>query len=163
VDAIDGLTGWDWFVGGVFLVSVGFGLLRGLVRTVFALAAWIVALVGMPIAGWHVLARLGEQVPAWVVYGGSFLALFVLVRLAGGLLARGLRGVGLGGADRFLGGVLGLARAALVVLLAAAGAHLAGLSDEPAWQQARSRPLLEAMVEWVQPWLPEDQSGIRRT
>lgn len=163
MDATASLTGWDWFVGGVFLLSVGFGLLRGLIGTVFALAAWLAALLGTPLAGWHLMAYVGELIPPWLAYLASFLVLFVVVRLAGGLLGRGIRGLGLGGADRLLGGVLGVARALLVVLVVATVAHVTDLSAEPAWQQARSRPLLDALVDWVQPWLPQDHSGIRRT
>jgi membrane protein required for colicin V production len=163
VESLALLTGWDWFVVGVFLVSIGFGLVRGMVTTVFALAAWVVALVGMPIAGWHVMPHVQHVVPDWVVYVVAFIVLFVSVRLVGGLLARGLRGVGLGGLDRFMGGLVGVARAMLVVLLAAVGGHLAGMSQEPAWQRAVSRPMLDGLVQWMEPYLPEATRGIRRT
>jgi membrane protein required for colicin V production len=159
----DTLTGWDWFVIGVVALSVVFGLLRGLVRTLFALGAWIGGLLGTPFAGAALLPHVGASVPAWVVYGAVFVGLFVSIRLVGSIAARALRGLGLGGADRALGGVLGVARALLIVLLVAVGAHVAGMSREPAWQRAMSRPLLDAIVDWVEPLLPERISGIRRT
>jgi membrane protein required for colicin V production len=157
------LTGWDWFVIAVLTLSVGIGLLRGLVRTIFAVGAWLAGLVGSAIATPQLWLHVGETVPVWLIYLATFLLLFLTVRLLGTTLARAMRGVGLGGADRLLGGVLGAARAMLIVLLVAVGGHVGGFSREPAWQRALSRPLLDAMVYWVEPLLPERITGIRRT
>ena len=41
---LDAITPWDWFVLIVAVLSIGIGLVRGLVRTVFAVAAWGVGL-----------------------------------------------------------------------------------------------------------------------
>jgi membrane protein required for colicin V production len=160
---LESITGWDWFVLTVFVVSVGVGLIRGLVRTVFALAAWVVGLLGVPLASPFLISQLPAAVPPAVVYVLVFLLLFVAVRMLGGLAARALRGAGLGGADRLLGAVVGTARALIIVLLVALGAHLAGLSKQPAWQLANTRPLLDALVGWAEPFLPERISGVRRT
>lgn len=160
---LEAITGWDWFVAIVVVLSVCIGLIRGLVRTVFALAAWVVGVLGVPIASPPVIRALPDGVPHPVVYLVVFLLLFVAVRLLGSLAARGLRGLGLGGADRLLGAVLGVVRAALVILLAAVGAHLAGVSKHPSWTQALCRPLLDALVHRAEPFLPERLSGVRRT
>jgi membrane protein required for colicin V production len=158
-----GVTGWDWFVLAVFVLSVGLGLFRGLVRTVFAFGAWVIGLLGVPLASPFLVGLLPAEVPRAVIYVLVFVLLFVAVRMVGGLAARAMRGVGLGGADRFLGAVLGIGRAVIIVLLVALGAHLAGLSKESAWQQAMSRPLLDGLVGWAEPFLPERISGVRRT
>lgn len=160
---LDAVTGWDWFILGVVVLSVGFGLIRGLVRTVFALAAWGVGVLGVPLLSPELVRLLPESVPRPAIYAIVFLMLFVAVRMLGSLAARGLRGLGLGGVDRLLGGVLGAVRAAIVILLAALGAHLAGWSKQPAWTQALSRPLLDALVQRAEPFLPERLSGVRRT
>jgi membrane protein required for colicin V production len=83
--------------------------------------------------------------------------------MLGSLAAKALRGIGLGGADRLLGAAFGAARAVLVILVAALGAHFAGLSKQPAWTQALTRPLLDGLVREAEPYLPEKVSGIRRT
>lgn len=159
----DALTGWDWFVSIVLLLSVGIGLIRGLVRTVFALGAWVVGVLGVPIVGRPVAQWMPEGVPQPVVFVLVFIVLFVAVRMLGALAARALHGIGLGGADRLFGGALGLVRAALVVLVAALGAHLGGFSKHPAWTQAQVRPVLDGLVAWAEPYLPERLSGVRRT
>jgi membrane protein required for colicin V production len=56
--------------------------------------------------------------------------------------------------DRVLGAAFGVARAGLVVLVVAVLAHRLGYSQAAAWQGAAARPLLEAMIEAAQPWLP---------
>jgi membrane protein required for colicin V production len=160
---LDAISGWDWFVAVVVLLSVGVGVVRGLVRTVFALAAWVVALLGVPLAGPPLDRALPEAVPQAVAWLAVFLLLFVAVRMLGSLAAKALHGIGLGGADRLLGAMLGVARAAIIVLVVAVGAHLAGFSKHPAWKQAVSRPLLDALVLWAEPFLPERVSGMRRT
>ncbi|MFZ9407501.1 MAG: CvpA family protein [Burkholderiaceae bacterium] len=161
--AIPSFTSWDAFVVLVILLSVLLGLFRGLVRTVFALASWILALLGVPLA----LAWWGDWLPTgWprpLLAVLVFLAVFIAVRVLGTLAARTLQGIGLGFVDRLLGAVLGIARALLVVLVVALPAHLMGYSRQPEWQQSWSRPLLDALVKWVEPWVPENLSGVRRT
>lgn len=159
---LDAITGWDWFVLIVALLSIGLGVLRGLVRTVFALAAWVVALLGVPLASPWLIRVMPDAVPNAVGYVVVFVLLFAAVRALGALAVRALHGVGLGGADRALGAVLGVARALLVVLVVAVVAHLMGQSRQPAWQQAQVRPLLDAMVAWAEPFLPERLTGVRR-
>jgi membrane protein required for colicin V production len=160
---LDVLTPWDWFVAVVAVVSIGVGVFRGLVRTVFALAAWVVALIGVTVAGPPLVKVMPDAVPHAVSFVIVFLLLFVAVRMLGGLAARALRGLGLGGVDRLLGAVLGTVRAAVIVLVVALAAHLGGYSKHPAWAQALSRPLLDALVHWAEPFLPERVSGVRRT
>jgi membrane protein required for colicin V production len=160
---LDAVSGWDWFVMIVFVLSIALGLFRGLVRTVFALAAWVVGLLGVPFAGPWLGRLLPDEVPNAVVYLIVFLLLFVAIRMLGGLAAKALRGVGLGGVDRLLGGALGTVRAFIIVTIVVLGAHFAGLSKQPAWQQALSRPLLDGLVAWAEPFLPERLSGVRRT
>jgi len=160
---LDAITGWDWFVLTVSVLSIGIGALRGLVRTVFALGAWVVGLLGVPFASPFLLPLLPDGVPRPLVYFLVFLALFVSVRLVGGLAVRALRGIGLGGADRLLGAVLGVARAGIIVVIVAVAAHLAGQSRGPAWQKALTRPLLDEIVIQAEPFLPERLSGVRRT
>ena len=137
------------------VVSTGLGVWRGMVRTVFGLAAWVLGVLGAPLVGVLIGQQFGiTGVPAWVLYVLAFLLTFVGVRLAGVLFLKGVRSVGLAGVDRVLGAALGVARAALVVLVAAVIAHRMGFAQSPAWQAAAARPLLETMIEIAQPWLP---------
>ena len=118
---IQGWNGLDWVLAGIVVVSAVRAMMRGLVRTVFALAG---LLCGFAIAEWK-----GPELAAWVVSRGwiaeeplarvvcfVMLALGVMVvfALLGGLAKRTAHAVGLGMFDRALGGLLGVARGVLV-------------------------------------------------
>jgi membrane protein required for colicin V production len=149
------LTSWDWFVITVALISTGLGVWRGMIRTVFGLAAWILGILCAPLVGILIGQQFGiSGVPMWVLYIVAFVLTFLVVRLIGSLFLKGVRSVGLAGVDRVLGAALGVARAALVVLVAAVIAHRLGFSQTPSWQAAAARPLLETMIDVAQPWLP---------
>lgn len=149
------LTSWDWLVLVVGALSTCFGLWRGAVRTLFGLGAWIVGVLAAPVVVSAVTGLPGtDSVPVWVQFIAAFLVAFIAVRLAGNLLLRGVRSIGLGGVDRVFGGALGVARAGLIVLVAALVGYRMGLAQDAAWQQARSRPLLDWMVAQVDPLLP---------
>lgn len=167
MNAIAPFTGWDWFVMAALLVSTALGLFSGLVRTVFALAGWVIALVGAPLATPATIAATGWTLHPLFVMVILFFLLMVCVRLIGVLLSAALSRVGLRGVDRVFGALLGVARGLLVVGVAAVAASLLGAQQDPAWQRAVSRPLLEQLVMLADPWLPERRgvsaSGLRRT
>ena len=156
------LTGWDYLAGVIVLLSVGFGFWRGLIKTVFALAGWLAALLAIPTLAPLLVVQTGMQNNAWVIYIAVFLVVLIGVRLVGRALARGARSAGLGGADRGLGALLGAGRALIVIVALVAVAKAAGLTEHASWQSALSRPLLEQVLTWIEPYLPEKVSGIRR-
>jgi len=164
---IASLTGWDWFVIAALLISTGLGVLSGMVRTVFALAGWVVALIGAPMFTPLLMQSTGWNVHPLFIMALLFFALLIAVRLTGVLFARVLSRVGLGGVDRTLGAVLGVARALLIVTVAAVAARGLGAQQEASWQLALSRPLLEELVMLVDPLLPQrdgQRTGpVRRT
>ncbi len=154
------LTGWDYLLVLIVGISVLIGLIRGMIRTVFALGAWVIALIGAPQLAPLAIQYTGFQDKSWVMVVLVFLVLFVLVRLLGALLAKAVNGIGLGGADRLAGGMLGVLRALVLVALLVAVARFAGFDKDQSWQQARSRPLLDWIAEVIDPYLsarPERQ------
>ena len=79
------------------------------------LAGWVIGLVGAPIATPAVMQATGWNVHPLFVMALLFFVLLVLVRLAGVLLSRVLSKVGLGGVDRTLGALLGVARGSALI------------------------------------------------
>lgn len=154
------LTAWDWLFGGIVFVSVALGLLRGLVRTAFALASWVVALFGALLGSPLIIGALGVSAPVWALALPVFLVLFLVTRYVGALIAKGLAAVGLGGLDRMLGGVVGGARAVIVFAIIAMVAALAGFDRDPAWSGARCRPLLDEITARLMPHLPLRPAGV---
>jgi len=117
------MTWVDLAVIGVLVVSALLAFMRGLVRELLGIGAWVgagaAAVWGLPFVRGHVRQWITE--PVWVD-PISFLLIFTVVLIILMLIARFVgrvvRRSPLGGVDRSLGLVFGLARGALIVILA---------------------------------------------
>jgi membrane protein required for colicin V production len=65
-----------------------------------------------------------------------------------------VKNAGLGMEDRVLGGVFGLARGMLVIVVLVLLAGLTALPKQPVWREAVFSKPLESFVGRVKPWLP---------
>jgi membrane protein required for colicin V production len=154
------MTWVDYAVIGVMVVSVAWGLWRGLVREVVSLAGWVIAFLAANLLA----GPVGERLPADLVsrpelriliaFVGIFIASLVITTLAGLILSKILSAVGLGGLDRMLGGLFGILRGAVVVVAAALLAGLTPLPESPDWKSSFSAPFLERISILLKPWLP---------
>lgn len=160
--ALASLTAWDYLLCAVVFTSVLFGLMTGFVRTVFGLAAWLVAAVAALATGPALLEMLGVALPLPFFMFLVFLAVFLVTRVVGGLIARGLAWVGLGGVDRVLGALFGLLRAALIMVILVLVASMFELQRDPAWERAWSRPLLDDILARFGHLVPEILPAARR-
>ena len=114
------MTLFDLIAGLVLVASALMGFLRGATREVttavaFVLAA-IIAVVGLRFTG--PIARHAIATP-WMANVATllilFIAAYIILRLIGGALTRGVQRTGLSGLDRTLGLALGLARGLVVI------------------------------------------------
>lgn len=156
-----GLTALDILV----LLTVGagsiLGLMRGFVKEVVSLLAWIVAIAVVRIAHGAVAAMLvgpvGTEAGAAVLaFALIFGAVFLIVRTAGNALGKSTRGSLLGPVDRVLGlgfgAVKGLIIATLVFLFASLvyDTIYGGSAKRPGWMtESRTYPLLRASSEAI--------------
>jgi len=153
------VTSFDWIVVAVIVLSTLFAFLRGLIRELFALAAWIAGIV----AALAFTPQVADWLPAAISsppirYLIAFMVIIVAALLAGALIAWPLRkavhAAGLGFADRFLGSIFGLARGVLVVLAFVLLAGLTALPRTEWWQNsALAGPLTVAALA-LTPYLP---------
>jgi membrane protein required for colicin V production len=154
----------DIVVLGILVGSTLLGLMRGLVKEVFSLAAWVLAFIGARIFGPPLAPLLpGADNPA-LQYGLSMVLVFLVILigagLAGSLLTGLVRLAGLGVYDRFLGVMFGLLRGSAAVVALALLAGMTALPKTQAWQSALSRVPLEVAAQKVIPWLPRDVSTL---
>lgn len=145
---MQGTLSGQW-IDGLIVVTLVFslvtGFFRGFVRETTALAAfaaglWLFAQFGPWLAQW--LARyMTQPVGRWMGAGALVLLVaFVAGEVAGSLLGRLLRTPSLQTLDRVLGGLLGVVRGSLIVVLLVLLAGLTPLPRMAMFQEARLLP-----------------------
>ena len=140
-------------------LSAVVGLLRGFVFEVFSLAAWFVAyFAATRAAGWaEPYIPLGAP-GSTLNHGVAFAAVFVVVLIAWGLIARLVRGLiratPLSLIDRIFGAGFGLLRGTVALLILALAVGFTPLAHSAAWQQSRGAVWLDALWQSVRPWFP---------
>ena len=160
---MSGVAWVDAVLGALVLVSVGLGLTRGLVYELMGLAGWVVAYFG----GAWLAPRAAPWIPVGVPgsalnHSAALLLCFLAVLIAWGLLARVLRwlvsATPASLADRVLGGVFGLLRAALLAMALATVVMLTPAAQSPLWQASVAVPWIVVAVKGVRPLLPPELS-----
>lgn len=131
-----------------------FGIWRGFAKEAIALVTWLAAIWLAWQAAWVVEPRLGEWAAApelrlWAARAIVFVAVLIVGGLISWLLRAVVRSTGLSSADRSLGGLFGLLRAALLVGLMTMGLQYFELDQESWWQSARLRPFSENMAAGI--------------
>jgi membrane protein required for colicin V production len=113
------LTGFDWFLLVVVLVSALLAFQRGLVRVLFSLAGMV---AGILLASWNYVC-LGGWLQRWmssvqtsqiVAFVAILLGVMLVFSIAAGIVRGTLKAVGLGFADRLLGAAAGVVRGMLL-------------------------------------------------
>ena len=157
------MTAVDIIVLAILGASVALGVFRGLVREVFALVAWVGAfllsnLLAPEAAKLLPRGMASEEIRLLVSYVVVFIVVLVGLSVLAILASKLVKVVGLGPADRAVGGVFGLARGALVVMILVLLAGLTSLPRQATWREAALRGPLEACADYVKAWLPSDLS-----
>ncbi|HEY9571867.1 MAG TPA: CvpA family protein [Pusillimonas sp.] len=158
------MTSFDYLVLAVLGVSAFLGLLRGLIKEVLSLIAYVVAflsaiwwapLVSVWLAGWieNALLRTGAA------YAGVFIVVLLLVGLLNLLLATLIEKTGLTPADHGLGALFGMLRGMLIVLVLVALAGYTELPKEPWWREARLSGTAVKGIQQIKLLLPPSLSS----
>lgn len=165
------MTGFDFAVIGIMLVSLLFGLWRGLVYEVLSLLGWPIAFVLSKLFANDVAPLMTMVQEALlrvsVAYALVFIAALIVWGVLVWLLSRLVKAIGLGWLDRVLGGLFGVLRGGLVIL---AVVWLAGLTDIPKqsfWRTAQMSKTAEDVALLTKAWLPDNiaqriRYGVRR-
>ncbi len=147
----------------VLVLTVVRGLMRGMIDTLFSLAAWILAfLLGKWGAMWVApMLPIGIENPAIRYFAGFaviFLVVLIGVLLLGHALASLVKAVGLGSADKVLGGVLGLTKGVVILVGLTIAAGLTSLPRTEFWKLAAVSGSLQRMAVLALPLLPDDMA-----
>ena len=165
MDSVNTVTSGEWSLIDLMLLiglalSIVVGIWRGLIKEVMALLGWAVAYF---MAQWF-----GPQAGVWVPVGAQgskmnaaagMVVVFVAAWLGWAVLTWAVTQVikesGLGGADRFLGGVFGFMRGVLVALVIVTIVRATPLAQWEPWLASKGVDWLEILLTGLRPVLPE--------
>lgn len=149
----------DLAVLGVLLLSIAWGVWRGLIRELFAILGWIIALLAANLLAGPLAAEMPEAIKSpemrlMAAFAAVFVGALFVTALVGVLVSKIVSAAGLLVFDRVLGGLFGIARALLIVV---AIALLAGLTSAPRkafWTESFCGPLMTRAALALKPLLP---------
>lgn len=153
------MNGLDFVVIGILLLSLLFGLWRGLVHEVMALLGWPLAFVLSKLFAGNIAPLLPlkqEAARIAVSYALVFIAVLIVWGVLARMLSKLLKATGSDWPDRLMGGLFGLVRGGLVVLVLV---WLAGLTNFPRqsfWRDAMMSKTLEDAASLTKAWLPDN-------
>ena len=151
------MTWLDYAVLGVLVLSIAWGVWRGLVREIMSLAGWVIAflaanLFAAPLAEHLPIAR--PEYRSLAAFVAIFFVTLIICTLGAVWLSKVLHAAGLGGLDRTLGALFGLLRALIIVLAFALAAGFTGFPRTAAWKDSLAGSQLAAAASALRPWLP---------
>lgn len=155
------MTMLDVIVALILLLAVVRGMMRGMVDTLFSLASWVLAFF---VGHWGA-ALVGPLLPGVMESPGVrfftgfaviFLAVLIAVRLLSYAIVSIIRAMGLGTADKVLGGVAGLAQGGVMLVVLALAAGLTSLPRTDFWKHALLSDGLGAVAKRCLPLIPAD-------
>src|SRR4030095_9639426 len=157
------ITILDFILLGVMLVSALLAMIRGFMREILSIAAWVIA-AGATLYAYAKLLPTAKTyfnndiVAAGVVIGGTFLLTLIIVSVITVRFSDMVLDSRIGALDRTLGFLFGLGRGLLIVVVAFLFfAWLVPPRTQPAWvANAKSKVVLQSTGDWLMSMLPED-------
>ena len=156
------LTIIDYGIFFILVLSALLSILRGLTREILGLVGWVVSffvanysqpLVKDPIIDFLQVEGLGEALAWGLPFGASVVVWFI----SASLIAPGLKRVGLGSFDRWLGVLFGFTRGyGLVLIVFMIAVSLQGEDNFPKpVKESLSRPVLSLGAHYFARFVPE--------
>jgi membrane protein required for colicin V production len=157
------MTLLDIILIGVMLVSALLAMIRGFMREILSIAAWVIAAIVTLYAytrlmPWAKSYFNNDIIAAAVVIGGTFLGTLLIVSIITVRFSDMVLDSRVGALDRTLGFLFGLARGLIIVVVAFLFfAWLVPPRTQPSWvANAKSRVVLQNTGDWLISMLPDD-------
>ena len=157
------ITLLDIILIGVMFVSALLAMIRGFMREILSIAAWVIAAVATlyAYAKFLPLAKSyfnNDIVAAGAVIGGPFLGTLLIVSIITVRFSDMVLDSRVGALDRTLGFLFGLARGLIIVVVAFLFfAWLVPPRTQPSWvANAKSKVVLQSTGDWLMSMLPDD-------
>ena len=157
------MTLLDIILIGVMLISALLAMIRGFMREILSIAAWVIAAVATLYAYSRLLPWAkgyfnNDIIAAGAVVGGTFLGTLLIVSIITVRFSDMVLDSRVGALDRTLGFLFGLARGLVIVVVAFLFfAWLVPPRTQPGWvANAKSRVVLQSTGDWLISMLPDD-------
>lgn len=153
------MTSFDYAVTGIMLVSLLLGLWRGLVYEVLSLLGWPLAFVlSRQFAGniEPFLPVSQETARLALAYALVFVAVLIAWGMLVWLFAKLVKAAGLGVLDSALGGLFGLLRGVLIILILVWLAGTSSMPEQPYWRDAYFSRAAEDVALLTKTGLPDN-------
>jgi membrane protein required for colicin V production len=160
------ITWLDFLLLGVMMISGLLAMIRGFMREILSITAWVAAAVAtillynrlLPVAKANIS---NDMLAAGAVIGGVFLITLLLVSIITVRVSDMILDSRIGALDRTLGFLFGLARGLIIVVVAFLFfSWLVPANKQPEGvRNAKSRVVLENTGEWLQALLPQDMDN----
>jgi len=151
----------DIIVVTIIALSALFGFIRGFLREVLSIGAWILAGVaayfGLPYLKPFARQYISHELIADVATGiAIFLVVLVVASVIGHAITRKVRDSSLGPLDRSLGVLFGLARGAVIVSIALLICdNFYAADNRPEWlKNARTLPVVQIGADFMRQFVP---------
>ena len=157
------ITTLDLLLLGVMLISGLLALVRGFMREVLSIAAWVVAAIVTYFSYTKPLPAAknlfgNDTIALIAVLAGIFICTLIVVSIITVRVSDMVLNSRIGALDRTLGFLFGLARGLLIVVVAfLLFTGVVGEKQQPDWVKgAKSRVVLQGTGEWLMSVLPQD-------
>lgn len=155
------MTSFDFVVIAIMVISVLISVMRGAVKEIFGLLAWIVAFaVGTYYTSDFTLllpkSITNESIRSVVAFVVLFLATWLFMALLTVSMSRLITQSVLSEANRVLGALFGVIRGLVIILTVVSIAGMTALPKNPIWRDAILSGPFETTVTMLKPWMPED-------
>lgn len=153
------MTIFDYLVLFILACSVIISTLRGLVKEILSLLAWIAAFVAANTYGERLAQLLPAMIPGDVLrLIAAFVILFIGTRILMSLLIAAMNAVikasGLTLIDRGLGSLFGLGRAFIIIMTIVLLCGMTSIPKQEFWTHALFSPIAETAARTIKPFLP---------
>ena len=157
------ITLLDIILIGVMLISALLAMIRGFMREVLSIAAWVIAAL-VTLYLYNKLLPLAKSyfnndiIAAAAVVGGTFLGTLLIVSIITVRFSDMVLDSRVGALDRTLGFLFGLARGLVIVVVAFLFfSWLVPDRSQPDWvKTAKSKVVLQGTGQWLMSMLPDD-------
>jgi membrane protein required for colicin V production len=155
------MTAFDYVMLAIVVLSAALGIWRGVIREVFALGAWILAIICMFLFGQIVanalpLAGQAAWLKSLVGYALVFVGVFIVTSIIGYLFSKLINAVGLSFIDRALGAMFGVVRGVLIAVLLVLVGGATNLPQSDWWKDSATAKPLETFAAVMRNKFPND-------